>query len=115
MTVSRRAAIPLPATAMWVVTRAKQRRLEKEKQECLEDCISLLPDGILGDIVSLLPLRTAHARRSSPPGGALYGTPLPSTSTSTAILSARSAASSPRTQAPALEASVCVLVGEMTG
>nr|XP_034579124.1 uncharacterized protein LOC117842729 [Setaria viridis] len=37
---------------MGVVTRAKQRRLEEEEEECLEDRISLLPDGILGDIVS---------------------------------------------------------------
>ncbi|XP_034579036.2 putative F-box/LRR-repeat protein At4g15060 [Setaria viridis] len=51
MATSRRAA-------MVMATRAKKRRLEEEeKQELVDDFISGLPDGILCDIVTLLPTR----------------------------------------------------------
>jgi hypothetical protein len=37
------------------------------------DLISWLPDEVLGTVISLLPPRTAPARRPSPAGGVLFG------------------------------------------
>ncbi|XP_034579119.1 F-box/LRR-repeat protein At4g14103-like [Setaria viridis] len=42
---------------MGVVTRARKKRKLEEKQELVDDFISGLPDGVLRDIVTLLPTR----------------------------------------------------------